>query len=48
MCSGSHDHCMGGAAEGCREDAETTDEKCNRSICIHRGKSNILLLQYVY
>ena len=35
LCSGSHDHCMGGAAEGCCEDAEAADEECNSGVCIH-------------
>ena len=39
LCSGSHDHCMGGAAEGCCEDAEAADEECNGSVCIHWSKS---------
>ena len=34
---------MGGAAEGCCEDAETADEKCNRSVCIHRSKNEYLI-----
>ena len=40
--SGSHDCCMGGAAEGCSEDAEAADEKCNSGVCIHRSKHDYI------
>ena len=40
--SGSHDCCVGGAAEGCSEDAEAADEKCDSGVCIHRSKQGYI------
>ena len=41
--SGSHDQWLGGATEGCPEDAETADEEHNSGVCIHRSKNGCQL-----